>query len=208
MKKISYYIAKLIKNLILSAVKDSTIHATSRIASASHVVNIRLDRYSYIGSNCTVLDTKIGSFCSIADNTIIGGASHPIDWVSTSPIFCKGNNIMKKNFSEHKFEVRKETIIENDVWIGSNCLIKSGISISNGAIIGMGSVVTKNVGPYEIWAGNPAKLISKRFEDEIINNLISIKWWNFDNSKLNEYSPLMNSTLEFINQNNAKKDKS
>ncbi len=131
-------------------------------------------KYSYIGNYCTVINSEIGKFCSIADNCIIGGANHPIGWVSTSPVFHQGKNVLRKNFSALEFVTTTRTFIGNDVWIGSNCLIKSGIKISDGAVIGMGSVVTKNVGPYEIWAGNPAKMIKGRFADSIIDDLLAI----------------------------------
>ncbi len=202
--RISYYFAKAIKFLHLSAIKNSTIHQTSKVSSATLLVNITMNKYSFTGSNCTVINTEIGSFCSIADNVIIGGSSHPINWVSTSPVFHQGRNIMNKHFSKHLFQTTKKTIIKNDVWIGSNCLIKSGVTIENGAIIGMGSVLTKNVGPYEIWAGNPAKLIRKRFDDSTITNLLTIKWWNWSDDILKNNADFMHKTIEFTKQNTIK----
>ena len=162
------------------------------------MVNSTIDKYSYIGNNCTIINVEIGRYCSIADNCIIGGASHPIDWVSSSPVFHEGRNILKKNFSEHQFETTKRTVIENDVWIGNNVLIKSGVKISNGAVIGMGSVVTKDVGPYEIWVGTPAKLIRKRFNDEIINDLMTLKWWDWEDNKLEKNSIYFNNIETFL----------
>lgn len=197
-KRLSYYFSKLIKKIHIPAIKNSNIDKTSRICSASHVVDVKMGRYSYIGNNCTVINVNIGNFCSIADNVIIGGASHPITWVSTSPVFHKGKNIMKKNFSTHYFETSKRTTIENDVWIGNNCLIKSGIKIENGAVIGMGSVLTKDVGPYEIWGGNPAKLIRKRFDDKKIEYLLKYQWWDLPEEILKEKSKDINNIEKFI----------
>ena len=74
-------------------------------------------------------------------------------------------------------------VIGNDVWIGLNTTILSGISIGDGAIIGAESLVTKNVGPYEIWGGNPAKFIKKRFDDDTIQKLLEIKWWDWEDRK-------------------------
>ncbi len=178
---IKYYISKILKKVILlPAIKKSTVDKTSKICSASNILKCEIKKYSYIGNYCTIVETDIGSFCSIADNCIIGGAKHPIDWVSTSPVFYNNKNVMKKNFSNKEFNMFEKTIIGNDVWIGSNCLIKSGIIIGDGAVIGMGSIVTKNVEPYTIVAGNPSKLIKKRFNDDIIEILLKIKWWNWD----------------------------
>lgn len=94
-----------------------------------------------------------------------------MSWVSTSPIFHEGNNVLRKHFAEHRVSREENTIIGNDVWIGDNAMVKAGITVANGAVIGMGSVVTKNIGPYEIWAGNPARLIRKRFGEETIKKL-------------------------------------
>lgn len=204
--KIKYYFSKFIKKLHIPAIKESYIDKTSRICSGSHLVNVKMGRYSYIGNYCTVINTEIGSFCSIADYCIIGGASHPINWVSTSPAFHEGRNIMRKNFSKHKFETTRKTIIGNDVWIGNNCLIKSGITIGDGAIIGMGSVVTKDVGRYEIWAGNPAKLIKKRFNDDKVEQIVNSKWWDWNEAKLQKNAIYFNDIDEFI-KNNYKMDR-
>jgi len=196
--RISYFIAKLFKKINIAAIKNSDIHKTSKISSFSHVVDVKMDRYSYIGNNCTVINIDIGAFCSIADNVIIGGASHPTGWVSTSPVFNKNKNIMRKNFSHKPYETTKKTTIKNDVWVGNNSVIKSGVTIENGAIIGMGSVVTKNVGAYEIWAGNPAKLIRKRFNDKDIELLINSDWWCWDDDEINKYANLISSHKLFI----------
>ena len=205
MMGISYYFSKAIKFLHLPAIKNSKIHHTSKVSSATHLVNTTIDRYSFIGSNCTVIESEIGSFCSIADNVIIGGAAHPISWVSTSPVFHNGKNILKKNFSIHPFQTTKKTVVGNDVWIGSNCLIKGGVSIASGSVIGMGSIVTKDVGPYEIWAGNPAKMIKKRFDETTIKNLINIEWWNWNDSDLKSNAQFMKNTSEFIKLHTRKK---
>lgn len=195
---IFYYVSKLIKKLHIPAIKNSTIDRTSKICSGSHLIDVEMGKYSYIGNFCTVVNTRIGKFCSIANNCIIGGASHPITWVSTSPVFHNGKNIMGKNFSRHQFNPFEETIIGNDVWIGDNCLVKSGVVIGDGAVVGMGSVVTKDVEAYAIVAGNPAKLIRKRFEKNIINKLLKSCWWNFDQDKIIEIGDYMNNPQKFI----------
>lgn len=195
---LGYIVSKIIKKTHLSAVKNSYIDRKSKVCSASQIVNSSLGRYSYIGNSCTIVNAKIGRFCSIADNCIIGGASHPIDWVSTSPVFHKGKNILKINFSNNEYIAVTETVIGNDVWIGSNVLIKGGIKIGSGAVIGMGSVVTKDIGDYEVWAGNPARLIKKRFDDDIVTALLKIKWWDFSDQDLNEYGDFVNNIEDFI----------
>lgn len=197
--RIEYLLSKGIKKLInIPAIKNCKIDKTSRICSGSHIVDSSMKRYSYIGNFCTVLHTEIGSFCSIADNCTIGGASHPIEWVSTSPVFHSGRNIMNKNFSNHAFEPMKMTYIGNDVWIGTNCILKSGITVGDGAIIGMGSVVTKSVEPYTIVAGVPAKIIKKRFDDETISKIQATMWWNYNEEKLKQLARNINDVNRFL----------
>ena len=199
--KIRYLLAKIIKKIHLSAIINSTINKKSKICSGSHFVLSKLGKYSYVGNFCTGINAEIGNFCSIADNCIIGGASHPLDWVSTSPVFHKGKNVLRKNFSEHEYVAAKQTMIGSDVWIGNNSLIKSGIKIGHGAVIGMGSVLTKDVGDYEIWAGNPAKLIRKRFDDEVISRLLESKWWDDGDVKISQNANYITKPKEFIMTN-------
>lgn len=196
---IRYIIAKGFKKILNPpAIKSSNIHHTSRVCSKSVIVNSTMGKYSYVASSSSIINTEIGSFCSISDYCIIGDGSHPIEWVSSSPVFHFGKNTMHKNFSLHEFNPYKNTKIGNDVWIGSNCLVKSGVTISDGAIIGMGSIVTKNIGPYEIWGGNPAKLIRKRFGDEKIKKLLDIRWWDFNEEKIMDNAKYFNDIDQFL----------
>lgn len=196
--KMKYLLSKLIKKIQISSVKNSKISRKSRIGSGNNLIKVNISNYSYIGNDCIFFNVNIGSFCSIANNCIIGGGDHPLNWVSTSPIFYSGKNVFKKNFSENIFLSDKTTYIGNDVWIGNNVLIKAGVTIGNGAVIGMGSIVTKNVGDYEIWAGNPAKLIRKRFSDKEIIELKKIQWWNFSEENLKKNSENMNDIDKYF----------
>lgn len=203
-----YYLKKILQKIFrFNIVKKSKINRKAKLSRKNHLLNSELGEYSYIGNNTVIIETKIGKFCSIANNCIIGGGAHPISFVSTSPVFCEGRNILKKNFSKIKFKPYKKTILENDVWIGSNCLIKAGVTIGNGAIIGMGSVVTKNIPPYEIWAGNPAKCIRKRFDDVQIEKLLQIKWWDFKETDLKIFAKNFNSVDSFIENLNEEGDR-
>ena len=195
---IEYYISKIIKKLHFRAIKNCKIHFTSKVCSGSHLVNVTMDKFSDIGYDCSILDTKIGSFCSLGSNITIGGPSHTTNWVSTSPVFNENKDHIKRKFSLHKFNYSSFTEIGNDIWIGDNAMIKAGVKVGDGAIIGMNSVVTKNIPPYEIWAGNPAKMIKKRFPDDTIIALLKIKWWEKDENTLIEMSTLFNNIDEFL----------
>ena len=164
-----YYLARLIKKLIPAALKRTVIPRTSKVGGGSRLIDVTFGKYTFCGYDCEMYDTKVGSFCSIANNVKIGLQSHPLTWASSSPAFYAGKDSIPKDIAKLTFSPpTQQTQIGNDVWIGANCCIKRGIRIGNGAVIGMGSIVTHDVGPYEIWAGNPARLIRKRFDDETI----------------------------------------
>lgn len=197
-----YLWAKLWKKIRGSAILNSKIDKTSRVEAGSHIVNSSFGRYSYCGYDCQIINCDIGSFCSISSNVVIGGSQHPMEWVSTSPVFREGKDSIKKKYSEHEFEDNKRTIIGHDVWIGQNVLIKRGVTIGVGSVIGMGSVVTRNVEPYTIVGGCPARVIRKRFDDYIIDKLQEIKWWNFNDEELQEYAKYFTNPSNFIKKVN------
>lgn len=180
-------------------IRDSKIHKKAAIGNGTQMVNSTIGRYSY-AYECKIICADIGSFCSIAPHAVIGGGAHPVDWVSTSPVFYNRGNVLHANFSKCEFEEFKRTKIGNDVWIGENSLIKGGVSIGDGAIIGMGSVVTHDVPPYEIWAGNPAKCIKKRFAEDIIAKLLELQWWDWNESKLKEYGEYFGHVERFLKE--------
>lgn len=199
--EVKYYLAKLVRKLFNpKAIKNSQIHKCSKICYGSNIVNCNIDKYTYVGDNSNILNCKIGAFSSIASRVEIGGSSHPIDWVSTSPVFCEGRNVLRKNYSKKEYSTSLATTIGNDVWIGSGAFIKAGLTIGDGAIIGMGAIVTKDVPAYSIVAGNPAKVIKFRQDKSLIEQLEKIKWWNFNETQLQSYCRYIDSPEMFINQ--------
>lgn len=181
---IRYLYARLLKKMRGTAIRNSRVPKTSKIEAGSQFVNSSMDRYSYCGYDCEIINTEIGSFCSIANNVIIGGAMHTMSWASTSPVFCKGRDSVTKKFSEFSRPNDKRTIICNDVWIGERAMIKQGVTVGNGAVIGMGAIVTKDIPPYAIVAGNPAKIIRYRFDEKVCNALNESNWWLLDDDSL------------------------
>ena len=195
---IKYIWSKIFKKIRSSAIKNSTIHRTSKVESGSSFINSEMGKHSFCGYDCDISNATIGSFCSIANGVVIGGGMHPINWVGTSPVFYEGRDSVKAKFSKHKREKIKNTTIGHDVWIGQNVIIKQGINIGTGSIIGMGSIVTKDIPPYSIYAGNPAKLIRERFDKKTIDKLLKIEWWNFDDAKLMNYAQYFTNPDKFI----------
>ena len=145
-------------------------------------------------------NVTIGNYCSISAGCNFGAASHPLSWVSTSPVFHKGRNVLRKNFSLHHYECYDATIIGSDVWIGMNVFIKAGVKIGNGAVIGACSVVTKDVDPYAIVAGNPAVVIRYRFDESIIKALNKIEWWKLNDEDIVNLSSVFQRPHDLVTQ--------
>ncbi|RYY08252.1 MAG: hypothetical protein EOP43_00515 [Sphingobacteriaceae bacterium] len=153
------------------------------------ISNSQVGRYTYLAGNNRIFNTTIGAFCSVAENVCIGHAEHPYHHFSTSPVFYKKDNPFGTNkFFQQEVNEFTTTTIGNDVWIGYNAYIRSGITIGDGCIIGAGSVVTKSIEPFTIVGGVPAKKIKSRFSDNKIKKLEQDKWWNLDDAALVQYA--------------------
>lgn len=144
---------------------------------------------SYRGSEARI---TIGSFSSIAPNVrIINGGIHPRDWISTFPFRIAWN--MEGAFQDGIPTTRGDIVIGSDVWIGTEAMILSGVTIGHGAIVAARSVVTRDVPPYAIVAGSPAKPLGHRFPPEVVERLLEIAWWNWDDERIREAIPLLSS---------------
>lgn len=142
----------------------------------------------------------IGKFCQIASgvNFVMNGSNHQMNAVSTFPFYIfEGWQQPIPPLSE--MPLKGDTIVGNDVWIGQNATILPGVHIGDGAIIGMQSVVGSDVAPYTIVAGNPAKPVRKRFDDELIEMLLKLKWWDRSAEEINRLIPILScSDLERV----------
>lgn len=197
---LSYIYGKLFKKIIRGkCVINSVIHKTAKVNSGATIVDSTIGRYTYTCYDDEIVNCEIGQFCSISDEVIIGGAEHPIDWVSTSPVFQNVKHSgPKKRFAKLDFNGIPKTYIGNDVWIGKRAIIKAGIKIGDGAVIGAGAVVTKDVPPYAVVVGVPAKIIKYRFDEATITKLSDSKWWEMPDADLQKYSRLINRPTEFL----------
>lgn len=135
---------------------------------------------------------KIGKYCSIASGAVFllgGNHTHRADWISVYPF---------AGTSLKSYESKGDTVIGNDVWVGMEAMIMPGVKIGNGAVVAARSVVTKDIPPYTVVGGNPAKVIKKRFSDEEIEILERIRWWDLDINSIRKI-------MEIIQSNNIKK---
>ena len=170
-------------------------------------------KYTYGAEHIQIKDwgegTKltVGSFCSLSDKLVVFlGGNHRHDWVTTFPFGTVHTNVFPHPKWETNFS-NGDVVIGNDVWVGSNCSIMSGVTIGDGAVIAANSNVTKNVEPYTIVGGNPVKVIRKRFTDVQIKRLLELSWWNLSDEKIRTLipyllSPDVESLLSFAEQNN------
>lgn len=176
----------------LSHINNDAIFLKNFITNP-HIIVGDYTYYHHVGSPETFqkenvlynLDKKliIGKFCSIAQGTtfLMGYANHAMDGFSTYPF-----SIFRGEWTNEDFQwpIKGDTIVGNDVWFGYSSRIMPGVKIGDGAIIAACSVVTRDVPPYTIVGGNPAKIIRHRFPDEIVKQLLEIQWWNWDRAKI------------------------
>ena len=175
--------------------------------------NVNIGDYTYINLDTTVdSNVNIGKYCSISKNVFIAPGTHEYKYVTTHPILFnpfwrKQMNILEKdNYIKKIGKQDSITNIGNDVWIGLNAIIMRGITIGDGAVIGAGAVVTKDVEPYSIVVGNPAKHIKYRFESTYVEELKNMqkKWWDYSPEELAERFEDMYNVKDFIEKNEGK----
>lgn len=171
------------------------------VEAGTHLQASLVGRHTYINKYCLIdKNTKsIGRYCSIAYNVKIGLGSHPSDWVSSHPFaYDEKYGFVKqgKLFDDSN----KETIIGNDVWIGANATILAGVRVGDGAIIGANSLVTKDVEPYSIVVGTPARHQRYRFDPKINSGLQKLRWWDWEDKKIKGNIDLFNDPKALLNK--------
>lgn len=164
---------------------EETDHPVSLGPQSQIHKNCKLGRYSFINSHTVIYPhSSVGRYCSIARNVEIGVANHPTGFLSTHtfqyslsyfPRLPGYAQIRRRTWRSHP-----PTLIGNDVWVGAKAIVRAGVTVGDGAIIASGSVVTKNVAPYAIVGGVPAKLIRYRFSQDLIKKLLLVKWWELE----------------------------
>ena len=207
------YFLGLINNLFNPAVplfckidNVSYISKKAKLNPSTKVFRSTLDDYSYVGRNSSLVCAKIGKFCSIAGNVRIGMGTHRLDFISTSPIFTESKNGLGQSWtSKNMVEPYREVLIGNDVWIGERAMILGGVKVGDGAVVGAGAIVTKDVPPFSIVAGVQARILRERFTEEMKEAIMKAKWWEKPESFLKQNISLFQETvgertpMEYIN---------
>jgi acetyltransferase-like isoleucine patch superfamily enzyme len=181
--------------------KNSKFGKKNYIGDYSYLSKTEIGDFSYVSTHTSISNCKIGKFCSIGPNVFIGTGTHPTGFISTHPAFYSTGKpfpcFADKNYvSEYSI-----VTIGNDVWIGANSILMDGIWVGDGAIVGCGAIVTKDVPPYAIVVGVPAKIIGYRFSEVEINKLQRIKWWDLPEQELkNSYQEFMDVSSFFAHR--------
>lgn len=165
---------------------DSRFGQYNTLYEGAALTQVKLGSYSYVGANSRLLRVTVGKFCCIGPDVIAGLGRHPSsDFVSIHPVFYSPNAKVGTTFADRSyFDETDHIMVGNDVWIGARAIIVDGVSICDGAIIAAGAVVTRDVPPYAIVGGVPAKIIRYRFAPHQIDALLASKWWDKEESWL------------------------
>ena len=176
-----------------SRVADSVLGEHAALQRNNMVYGSRIGRYSYTGRNTTVWHADIGAFCSISWNVSIGGANHDYHRLTThSFLYSRDFGLMPEEAEGYE-RFADPCVVGNDVWIAANACICRGATVGTGAVIAAGAVVTRDVEPYTIVAGVPAKPIKKRFSQETIARLLATQWWTLPADAIRENYELFNA---------------
>lgn len=163
-----------------SSVIGSELGSFVHVGDYAFVYESELGRYSSIGRGAVIRNARLGGFCSVSWSATIGATPHNHALLTTHAF----HYIKSFGFVDHDKRIVLPTTVGNDVWVGANAVIMPGLKIGDGAVIGAGAVVTKDVPPYAIVAGVPAKILKFRFEKDVVKELLEIRWWDWEIKRL------------------------
>jgi virginiamycin A acetyltransferase len=176
------------------------VHSDSRLEVPTYLAHafvwgtpVEIGAFTYLGSDSQISQARIGRYCSIAKLVQIGLDRHPTQWLTTAALafveFGEFESLFRNDdpawqralpVADRDESSLRTTVIGNDVWIGSGAFLRDGVTIADGAIIGANAVVTRDVPPYAIVGGSPARLIRMRFPDPVIERMLAVQWWRYN----------------------------
>lgn len=193
--------------------KRSTFTPFTSLHRFAKLCNSHVGRYSRIGISTNLLNTTVGNFCLISRDSLVGLGAHPTNFLSPHSIFYKKGRWKwhpewcgDTKFNEEDYPIT----IGNGVWVARGCIIMDGVTIGDGAIVAAGAVVTKDVPPFAVVGGVPAKVVKYRFSPEIIERLLEIQWWNLPDEEITRVKDLFhipNPTMEDLDRFFPKENK-
>lgn len=177
---------------------NSDVQDNSFVGPSCQIYGSTLGRHTYAAADVELRKVTVGNFCSIGPGVIVGMGKHPTNLVSTHPAFYSKNKGYETFADQNYYEEYDSTEIGHDVWIGTRVLIPGGVKIGTGAVIAAGSVVTKDVEPYAIMGGVPAKVLRYRFPDETRDKLLKSEWWNANSDEFRRNWKQFNQVDSFL----------
>lgn len=185
--------------------KDSTFTKTTILCRGCSLDSSHIGKYSRVQINAKMGYTTMGNFSAVGRDSVFGPGQHPTYFLTTNSIFYKRGNwgFRDEWCKEIDFEENARINIGNDVWIGRHAMVMNGVTIGDGAIVAAGAIVTKDIPPYAIAGGIPAKVIKYRFSPEIIERLLEIKWWNLPDEEITRVKDIFhipNPTMEDLDK--------
>ena len=173
-------------------VRDSRLGAYTEVGARTQLLEVVLADYSYVVNDSDIASTTLGKFCSIAAMTRINPGNHPMDRATQSHITYRASAYFPGELDEAEFFAWRRAypvVIGHDVWVGHGAIFLPGRTIGTGAVVAAGAVVTKDVAPYAIVAGNPARVIRQRFPAAVVERLLRLAWWNWTHDRLRAALP-------------------
>jgi phosphonate metabolism protein (transferase hexapeptide repeat family) len=166
---------------------DTTLGPYTEIGRGTRIAHASLDAYSYCDRHCDIANATIGKFANIAAMVRIGATDHPMDRATLHHFQYRSADYWDDATPDDAFfahRLSRRTIIGHDTWIGHAAMVKPEVTVNHGAIVAAGAIVTRDVAPYTIVAGNPARLLRHRQPPEIAARLIALAWWDWDHARL------------------------